>query len=227
MSNEIELSDIRLREPNPLSEFVDHVFYINLDRRPDRKTHIESQLSAIGINEYERFAAVDRPGNGIVGCGYSHLAVLKLARERRYNNVLIFEDDFMFMVSPDEFRRGWSAFFESPMGTDYDVCMLAYNLHEKEECTRDGVAHEGIQRVLYAQTASGYLVHSRHYDALIALYEWALPLLEKTGQHWVYANDVIWRSLQQQGKWYGFVPRIGKQIDGFSDNANCYMNYNC
>jgi len=225
MSSEIEMSDIHLQESKPISAWVDHVFYINLDRRPDRKLYIESQFSTMGINEYERFAAVDRPGQGIVGCGYSHLAVLKLARERQYKNVLIFEDDFTFMVSPEHFGSALSAFFGSPASADYDVCMLSYNLHESEDnLERDRV---GIFRVLYAQTASGYLVHSRHYDALIALYEWAIPLLEKTGQHWVYANDVIWRSLQQNGKWYGFSPRIGKQIDGFSDNANCYMNYNC
>ena len=198
-----------------------HIFYINLDRRPDRRLHIENQFELMGIDSYERFSAVDRPGQGIVGCGYSHLAVLKLARERNYANVLIIEDDFTFVVSPDEFKHNISAFFESPDADDYDVCMLGYNLRESEPHT------SLLTRVRYAQTASGYLVNSRYYTTLIELYEHAIPLLEKTGQHWVYANDVVWKSLQKKDRWFCFTQRIGRQIDGFSDNANCYMSYNC
>jgi len=199
------------------------VFYINLDRRPDRRAHIEHQLEQMGFDSYERFPAIDRPGQGIVGCGYSHLAVLKLARERNYPNVLIFEDDFTFVVSPEQFSETITAFFESPVGQDYDVCMLGYNLRDYDLCPDTPF----MTRVRYAQTASGYLVHSRYYDALIELYEHAIPLLEKTGQHWVYANDVVWKSLQAKDRWFCFTQRFGRQIDGFSDNANCYMKYDC
>lgn len=200
-----------------------HVFYINLDRRPDRRAHIEHQLDQMGYESYERFSAIDRPGQGIVGCGYSHLAVLKLARERNYPNVLIFEDDFTFVVSPEQLTEFMSGFFENPTAQDYDVCMFGYNLRESEACPDTPF----LTRVRYAQTASGYLVHSRYYDTLIELYEHAIPLLEKTGQHWVYANDVVWKPLQAKDRWFCFTQRLGRQIDGFSDNANCYMKYNC
>jgi hypothetical protein len=206
-----------------LSHYVDHLFYINLARREDRRLHIESQLTSYGITEYERFDAFDRPGEGIVGCGYSHLAVLKLARERKYTNVLIMEDDFRFVVSPEEFEAQIVQFFESPVANDYDVCMLGYNLHESSECP----GHPFLTRVQYAQTASAYIVNARYYDELIELYEWAIPLLEKTGQHWVYANDVVWKDLQATDKWYCFTNRIGRQLSGFSDNAGRYMEYNC
>ena len=209
--------------PDFLSKYIDQVIYINLDRRTDRKAHIEEEFRKMGIERYERFTAIDRPGQGIVGCGYSHLAVLKQAKERQLSSVLIFEDDFTFVVSPEEFRENIRQFFESPVHSNYDVCMLAYNLHESEPCPDAPF----LRRILYAQTASGYLVHSRYYDQIIQLYEWALPLLESTGHHWIYANDVIWRKLQAKDRWVCFSQRIGRQIDGFSDNANCYMNYNC
>jgi len=211
--------------PSPFNnDHIAHIFYINLDRRTDRKEHIESELDKMGIRDFERFTAVERPpGKGIVGCGYSHLSVLKLAKERQYPNVLIFEDDFYFTVSHDELSRNMGAFFESPVSTDYDVCMLSYNLHTFDECPETPF----LRRVRYAQTASGYIVNSRYYDTLIGLYEWAIPLLEQTGQHWIYANDVVWKSLQAKDKWYCFTQRIGKQLDGFSDNAGCVMRYNC
>jgi GR25 family glycosyltransferase involved in LPS biosynthesis len=209
---------------SPFDHHISGIFYINLDRRTDRKEHIELELGKMGITGFERFTAVERPpGKGIVGCGYSHLSVLKLAKERQYANVLIFEDDFYFTVSHEELSQNIDAFFESPVSNDYDVCMLSYNLHEFDECPETPC----VRRVRYAQTASGYIVHSRYYDTLIKLYEWAIPLLEQTGQHWIYANDVVWKSLQQKDKWYCFTQRIGRQLDGFSDNAGCVMKYNC
>ena len=209
---------------SPFESCIAGIFYINLDRRPDRKEHIEHELRKMCIDDFERFPAVERPpGKGIVGCGYSHLSVLKLAKERQYSNVLIFEDDFYFIVSHDDLQRNMGTFFESSISNDYDVCMLSYNLHEFDECPETPF----VRRVRYAQTASGYIVNSRYYDTLIRLYEWAIPLLEQTGQHWIYANDVVWKSLQQKDKWYCFTQRIGRQLDGFSDNAGCVMRYDC
>jgi hypothetical protein len=54
-----------------------------------------------------------------------------------------------------------------------------------------------------------------------------MPLLEKTKAHWIYANDQIWKELQQKDNWYYFIKRIGKQADGYSDNALSYTTYNC
>jgi hypothetical protein len=62
-------------------------------------------------------------------------------------------------------------------------------------------------------------------DTLIDLYEQALPLLEETGAHWLYANDQVWKPLQKTGTWYLFEPRLGKQKSGFSDNAQRVMDY--
>jgi hypothetical protein len=46
---------------------------------------------------------------------------------------------------------------------------------------------------------------------LIELYEYNIPLLEQTQEHWNYANDIVWKQLQQQDKWYFINNRIGKQ----------------
>lgn len=207
-----------------LSGYIEHIVYINLDRRPDRKLHIESQFDKMGISPYERFTAIERPpGQGIVGCGYSHLEVLKQAKLRQLPNVLIMEDDFYFTVSREELRENIRQFFESPIAEDYDVCMLSYNLRDSTECPTTPF----VKRVRYAQTASGYIVNSRYYDTLIQLYEWAIPLLEQTGQHWVYANDVVWKDMQTRDKWYCFTQRIGRQLDGYSDNAGRFIQYDC
>ena len=87
-----------------MSENIDKIFYINLDKRTDRREEIEQELSNYELNA-ERYAGIYTPHSGIVGCGYSHLNVLKLAKERGYKNVLILEDDFQFVVSKEEFEE--------------------------------------------------------------------------------------------------------------------------
>ena len=146
------------------------------------------------------------------------------AKERGYKNILILEDDFEFLVSKDEFESHLTHLFEHQPPIPFDVCMLSYNLHESEPYNS---APELVGRVKYAQTASGYIVNAHYYDAIIQLYEWAIPLLKQTGQHWVYANDVIWRQLQTKDAWIYFLTRIGRQSAGYSDNAQSYQNHGC
>jgi len=202
-----------------MSHNIAKIIYINLERRKDRLNEINEQLTNF-VLEGERFNAIPN-SNGIIGCGYSHLEVLKLAKERGYKNVLILEDDFEFIITKEVFEKNLTLLFESNI--KYDVCMLSYNLLESEP-SKHGTF---LKKVLAAQTASGYLVNNSYFDTLINLYSYAIPLLEQTGKHWVYANDQVWRDLQRKDNWVCFTTRIGKQRAGFSDNANCYYDYSC
>ena len=180
-------------------------------------------------NNVRRFSAIDRPepGKGIVGCTCSHLAVLREARERNYSSVLIFEDDFEFCVSAEVFYENLCKLFYS--GIEYHVCMLAYKLEDSREIKAEKLGSTFLRKVLAASNASAYIVHASMYDRLIALYEWAIPLLDETNEHWIYANDQVWKRLQCEPgvKWYAFIERIGRQMCGYSDNAESYMEYDC
>jgi len=203
-----------------MSENIDRIIYINLDKRIDRLQQINDEFKRFNLEDKtERFPAIYHP-SGTVGCGKSHLAVLKLAKERKYKNVLILEDDFHFVVSKDDFEYNLKLFFENVK--EYDVCLISYNLNKAESCE-----FPFLLKLLDGQTASGYLVNQNYYDALINLYEKAIPLLESTGQHWIYANDQIWKQLQAIDNWYCFKTRLGKQKAGFSDNSQTYVDYNC
>ena len=196
------------------------VFYINLKTRPDRKAEIEDELQNFGL-EAERFEAIQTPDFGIYGCGLSHLAVLKLAKERNYPNVLILEDDFQFLVSKEELEDQLQQFFAHAL--EYNVCMLAYDVRERDSSALDCALN--VERLLFAQTASGYLVNGNYYDKLIQLYEHALPQLIETRRHWDFANDIVWRGLQQQDRWFYFKTRIGKQRASYSDNSGKFADY--
>ena len=81
-----------------------------------------------------------------------------------------------------------------------------------------------LEHVLYSQTASGYIVNGHYIQELIDLYEYTLLLLEETHMHWVYANDQIWKTLQEKDNWYAFKRRLGKQRSGYSDNTQTHVN---
>lgn len=190
------------------------VFYINLAKRTDRRVLMEKELMYVGLSG-ERFEGIEmKPG--IVGCGYSHLGVLKYARDMGLENVLIFEDDFEFLVDKETFWSHVNRFFD--MNIPYDVLMFSYNVEKSVPF------NDLLFKVEAVTTASAYVVHSYFYDALIDLYEKNLPLLQSTGKHWIYANDQIWKCLQPAAKWYAFNTRLGRQRGSFSDNSLEFMD---
>jgi len=209
-----------------LSQYIDKIIYINLDKRTDRREQIEQQLDEYGLS-YERFPAIYH-SFGIVGCTQSHLAVLRLAKERGYKRVWILEDDFQFLQTREEMELT----IQSMCTKSFDVCMFAYNAIKSENM--DWSDFEGLRpsdkclswlRIQEAETASSYVVQEHYYEKLIELYNHTIPLLEQTQQHWNYANDQSWKILQICDQWIAPIQRMGKQRHGFSDNAQEYMSY--
>lgn len=104
--------------------YFDKIFVINLDSRPDRWKSMVEELERAGIKNYERFSAVritdykTIPPNlyqhchfsplaknskyhiGMVGCKLSHISVIRIAKSRGYNRILILEDDVIFLPNP-------------------------------------------------------------------------------------------------------------------------------
>ena len=86
-----------------------NAFYINLDHRVDRKEHVESELSKIGIKA-ERFSAI-KMENGAIGCSMSHLKILQNAFKNKMEHVLIVEDDITFL-DVETFRNSFNTIFK-------------------------------------------------------------------------------------------------------------------
>jgi GR25 family glycosyltransferase involved in LPS biosynthesis len=205
-----------------MSQFIDKIIYINLDKREDRRKEIENELNNYGFTNYERFSAYETSGFGALGCANSHLQALKIARERGYKNVLIMEDDFMFILSKEEVESTLEKLFDPDKNIKFDVCMCSYKLNDGNIIENEPF----LTKVKDAQTASGYIVNQHYYDTIIELYKNTNVLLDTTRQHWLYANDQSWKVLQPNSDWFCFTKRFGIQRPGFSDNANAYMDYN-
>ncbi len=165
----------------------------------------------------ERFPAIKHiiPA---VGCGLSHLAVLKLAKQRGYERVCIFEDDFEFLVSKEDYNR-----LIKSLPENFDVVMLGYHIVESRP-------HDAMfGKVIAATTSSGYIVNSRFYDTLIATLEESVSLFQKHVYDYdvvsKYINDQYWRRIQPTANWFYALKRVGRQRAGFSDLVGAHVAY--
>ena len=97
-------------------DFFEGVYYINLAKRTDRKDLFEKRAAELGINATRFEAIVPQPeyvkmryeGHEDItraqkiGCTLSHQGVILEAREKGLKNVLIFEDDCVFLEGFNE-----------------------------------------------------------------------------------------------------------------------------
>lgn len=221
-------------ERNPFA-YIDKKVYINLDRREDRKKEFEEQMKRANI-EVERFSAVSNL-HPDVGCGTSHVTVLKQAIGRK--NVLIFEDDFNFDDNIDKVNQCLSQFFRytdnksdsgdadnsSSTGNsistgnsgdsgNWDVLMLHATF------VTSYTNNDGILRISGAQSGACYLVNGHYIEKLALHIEEGVKKLAETGEHWKYMNDVYWKLLQVTDRWYAFEHNIGYQRKSYSDLAH-------
>ena len=88
-------------------DYFDGGFYLNLDKRTERREAFEKRSKEAGF-EVERFPAIQlneedvpNPFNGRdwhikISCTYSHFEMIKEAKRRGWKNCVIFEDDCVF-----------------------------------------------------------------------------------------------------------------------------------
>lgn len=194
-------------------------FYINLEKRIDRKQHMKNQLEKIQMdNNITRFNAI-KILNGRIGCSLSHLKCLQMAKEANWECVMIVEDDILFML-PNDFVENVNSFFSNKKNK-WDVLLLAGNNLPPFKIN-DSVS---IQ-VSHCQTTTGYIVKRHYYDTLISnIKEGVEKLMKDPENHFYYAIDKYWLRLQKQDRWMLLVPIIVIQKPDYSDIEKKYTDY--
>lgn len=201
-------------------ENIDKIFFINLDYRKDRLEEFLKECEKINFppEKIERYSGVRGIVYPFIGCAKSHYNVLKIAKDRGYKNVLIFEDDFEFLVNEEEFNMKLKHFFTNHQ--EFNVLMLSYYI--PEPCVK---VDDMVSVTVNAQTASGYIVNHNFFDKLLDCLGYGVSMLIETKQHWNYMNDQIWKKIQGD-KWFHFTERIGRQRNSFSDITRSIVEYN-
>jgi GR25 family glycosyltransferase involved in LPS biosynthesis len=203
---------------------IGKVYYINLEHRKDRNTHMETWLQESGVpaDTIERIDAVYKPEKGYLGCTASHIKALEAFLQSGHNVCCIYEDDYK-PVQKETYWTDVQKVFDAKV--EFDLVMLAYNGIQPQE-----TEHPFLVKTRCAQTTSGYMITRKFAPILLANFKEALQfgLEEEATTHQKavqYCLDVYWWKLIPISKWYIFTPRLGFQMESYSDIENRVTNY--
>ena len=144
---------------------IDAILYINLDHRSDRMEHVLQEIRKIDptLSKSHRINAEYVPEHGALGATRSHIKAFQLfMKHPEWKNCLILEDDFTFVSNSVEVNQQIVDLFqECPT---YDVLMLAHGLYM---FYTEPTSSPLVQRILCAQTASGYILHRDYLPILL------------------------------------------------------------
>jgi hypothetical protein len=207
-------------------DHIDAIIYINLEKRVDRREHIENEIRKIDptLSKTHRFNAEYIPENGALGCSVSHIRVLEMCFEHpEWERCLILEDDFTFSSS-DPIECNDQLIELSTSHPQFDVLLLAYGIDDFVSYTTD-LPH--ILRVHSSQTTSGYIIHKNYMGILLNNFRLSSDILRNRGRCHEGCLDQYWKRLMPYGNWYAYHKRIGYQYANHSDIENRHHNYEC
>lgn len=220
---------------NSLNNFFDKIYCINLDTRLDKWNECLIEFQKLNI-EVERFPAIN--GNPIFNIGMNltagayglmltHQEIMKEVVLKNYKNVLILEDDVMFI---NDF---YSYFFDKIkfLPDDWDFLYLGGNNHFNQGqfklITGDPnilinkfnyreLKHE-LCKTTWTQTTHAVSINNKAYGSV----------LEYINKFKNKPIDDIFRIMQQSGyNAYTFLPSLALQRPSVSDIENRFVDYN-
>lgn len=185
---------------------VNEVYCINLRTRKDRKLRMQRQARRrkFPVNFWKVEPNLKDP---IAGCRTSHLNILKNARRRKLESILILEDDAQLA-----YRR---LYVPQPPNQDWDMLYLGGDIQK----VMDDESVNSNQHWKRAQVrmTHAYIVHRKMYDTLID----RIRVDEQQR-----AIDVIYcEDIHPNYQCYIVTPTIFKQFNGYSDVMGKDMDY--
>lgn len=146
-------------------------YCVSLRRSIDRRKEVAKEFKRIG-EKFEFFDAID--GNrvilpdlckktpGIYGCMQSHLAVIRMAREKKLPFVAVFEDDIVFC---DDFQERIK-YLESLPGFNFDILSLGGHFSSANE-TGETTQWDHVLGIKRLGGTYGYIFSARVYDFIL------------------------------------------------------------
>ncbi len=211
-----------------IQDFVDHTFLINLNERTDRLETVTKELNKNNI-KFERFSAIKPIRSEIPGkqynhmtiggankeqyvistCGVkqSHIEIIKIAKDRKYEKILILEDDVVFA---ENFESVFNLVVPDLNKLDWEMLFFGVN-HVKPwiPCTQN------LGKIVRAYAIHAYIIRQELYDKLI------VNTVNSGKEIDVYYADDIF----PHHNCYCVRPTIVWQKAGFSDILQGYRDY--
>ena len=192
-----------------MNQFDIPILYINLDRRTDRKEHMENNILK-GYN-YERISAVEY-APGYVGCTLSHIKCLERMIERDLDYCVILEDDFQW-INDNSFENLKIPDFE------YDLFLFCNDIKISEPYNEDYL------RIKSALWTSGHIVSKRIVHQLLDNFrEGYEKLIENLHvENYRYRCDIYMNKLFNERIVISLNNMVATQLDDYSDICKKYI----
>jgi hypothetical protein len=204
---------------------VEHILYINLEHRIDRKEQIMKTLSEYFPEEIiYRIPGILNIDSPCIGIAQAHINAIQHAITNNWKHVLIMEDDMIF----NEFEKNYKK-LQDLMSSPYDTIVLSgINVDYNPETSK-----------LYKCSSMGaYLVHQNYFLTLLNNFKDGLknliiediklrqkflwnPRKFEDGQQFIIDN--YWQRLQQKDNW--FILPLCYSKENFSDSLKRVENW--
>jgi GR25 family glycosyltransferase involved in LPS biosynthesis len=198
-----------------LKNYFDKVFCINLEKRKDRWSETVTELKKwdlfSGVN---RFLGIDgskltydnkkfRVNSGELGLLKTHIKILQLAKNKKYKNILILEDDIEFTEEIKNLDK-----YMSLVPSDWDILYFGgnHNTHIGEQINK---INDNIIKCSKTYTTHCVAFKSTTYDKCLNLIKGCDNPI-----------DVYYSDLQKELNVYSFYPNIALQRVSYSDIQN-------
>jgi hypothetical protein len=195
-----------------MNDYFDHIYCINLDKRTDRWEDCVKQFKKHNLT-VERFSAIDgsiveNPTSllpGEYGVLSTHIELIKDAKSKGYNNILILEDDVEFIDNINEY-------FSSIKNQIPNDCIMLYlGGNHVGGCLQ---ISEYVYKIFHSYAIHSFGIKSDLFDLIIN----GLPKYRKP-------VDVFYAELQNLFPSYVIRPHLAWQRESFSDIQGGIMNY--
>ena len=144
------------------------------------------------------------------GCSKSHYKAIEYAINNNLNNIIIFEDDFIFTLPKETVNSLFNDLFNKLNTSEWDVVLLddGYRTTEKSN-------HPFLEKLKYKLGSLGYIINKHYYNKMLEIFKKSIHNLfpdKKTMDNVVqYALDRVWNEYMVKDNWFIFSPTIGRQ----------------
>tara|TARA_B110000211_G_C14037235_1_gene535153 strand:+ start:642 stop:1382 length:741 start_codon:yes stop_codon:yes gene_type:complete len=202
-----------------------NLYYINLEKRKDRKKHIEEQLKKIDYpkNKINRIDAISME-NRKTACTLSHIKAIEEGLNQDDEYIIVLEDDFEWKYDKEKTLN----ILNNAINTEnWNIIILSCNGTSEKYS-------KYLNKVIDCQTRSGYIIKKMYIPILLKVWREAANIrikynVNKNNSYKNYNNkntagDIVWKKLQNDN-WFSTNPILGKQMKSYSDIEEKVVDY--
>lgn len=194
-----------------INEFFSKIYCINLDERTDRWEQAQIEFNKLGIADFvERWPAI-KNDDGNLGCTLSHMSIIKHCIENDYKNVLIFEDDVLFVEDDvEKLKKALNDLFE--MG-NWDLFYIGSTIDPN--VGRFNRVTDEILKTNFAYTTHAYAANKQVFTPMVEAWERMI-----SRGHTIVDTTLTSEIIRKRGKSFVMDPIYAIQQPGFSNIGN-------